>query len=123
MSNPKVLLIDDEEELVMTLVERLAFRNIDATAEMDGHSALERIQREKFDLVIADMKMPGLGGLEVAAILRERYPDVKILLITGHGLLDEEKDMNVDGVSDILIKPFSIDVLIAAINKALESEL
>lgn len=122
MSNPRILLIDDEAELVQTLVERLAFRSIDAVAEMDGHSALERIQKESFDLVIADIKMPGLGGLEVVGILRERYPDVKIILITGHGLLDEEMEMDIEGVSEILIKPFSIDVLITAIKRALESD-
>ncbi|MCB2211352.1 response regulator [bacterium] len=119
MDKPRVLLIDDEEELVHTLVERLAYRNIEAVAEMDGHSALERITTEQFDVVIADLKMPGLSGMEVVEILRERYPHVKILLITGHGRLDEEIEMDIEGVHEVLIKPFKIDNLVASIHQAL----
>ncbi|MBS1262505.1 MAG: Transcriptional regulatory protein tctD [Calditrichaeota bacterium] len=120
MSGPRVLLIDDEEELVTTLVERLEIRGIEAEAVTDGHAALELMSREPFDVVAADLKMPGLGGLEVIEILRERYPDVKILLITGHGRPDEEvKDYKVAGVHEVLVKPFSIDTLIASIRGAL----
>lgn len=119
MSNPRVLLLDDEEELVQTLVERLELRNIDAKAATDGHAALEMISHEHFDVVVADLKMPGLGGLEVIEILRDRYPDVKILVITGHGRVEEERDLTISGVHEILMKPFSIDTLVTAINNAL----
>lgn len=119
MNNPRVLLLDDEKELVVTLVERLALRNIDAEAFLDGHAALERMHKAHFDIVVADLKMPGLGGLEVIEIVRERFPEIKVILITGHGRYDEDSEMQIDGVQEILMKPFSIDALVTAIRNAL----
>jgi two-component system, OmpR family, response regulator len=119
MSNPRVLVLDDEEELVVTLVERLAIRNIDAEAFTNGHDAIERIHEAAFDVFVADVKMPGLGGLEVIEIVRKRFPNIKIILITGHGRFDEDKDLKVEGVQEVLMKPFSIGSLVTSIRNAL----
>ena len=85
MPGLKILLIDDEEELVSTLQERLRMRNMEAEIATDGHSALERMRNEAFDVVVVDMKMPGLDGLDVRDTIHRLYPQVNVLLVTGHG--------------------------------------
>lgn len=122
MKIPRVLIIDDEEELVTTFVERLSMRGIDAEAVTDGHEALERISRTPYNVIVADLKMPGLGGMEVVEILRERYPQVRIILITGHGSVDEERIDAIEGVDRILMKPFSIGDLVDGIRESLARE-
>ncbi|HEB85187.1 MAG TPA: response regulator, partial [Bacteroidetes bacterium] len=90
MKQYRVLLIDDEEELVSTLVERLELRGIEAEAVTRGQAALDLLEKKRFDVVVADLKMPGMSGLEVMRTIRETYPDTKVLMITGHGAEDDE---------------------------------
>jgi two-component system OmpR family response regulator len=116
MEPRKVLLIDDEEELVATLVERLLWRGIEAEAVTSGQAALARMREGGFDVVVADIKMPGLGGREVMEIIRRDYPQVKVLLITGHGRGEQEE--LVEGIGEVLLKPFKIDTLIEKIRQA-----
>jgi DNA-binding NtrC family response regulator len=118
MESGKVLLIDDEEELVATLVERLQWRGIQAEAVTSGRDALQRIRDGSFDVVVADLKMPGLGGLEVMKIIRREYPQVKVLLITGHGSSGGEREEIPEGIGEVLLKPFKIDALIEKIRQA-----
>jgi CheY-like chemotaxis protein len=102
MSKFKVLFIDDEEELVSTLVERLKFRDIAGAYELNGASAIERLRREKFDVVVVDLELP-------------------ILLITGHGSPLEEEDIP-KGIEDILAKPIKLDLLVEKIQAALQAK-
>lgn len=122
MNRPRVLLIDDEDELVQTLVERLDLRGVEAEAATDGHQGLERIHHVPFDVVVADLKMPGISGLEVIDILRQRYPAVKVILITGHGCIEDEDEYYEAGVHRILMKPFGIDALVDAIHDVLKQQ-
>ncbi|MDP8206625.1 MAG: response regulator [Candidatus Electryonea clarkiae] len=120
MSKLKVLLIDDEVELVSTLVERLAIRGIDAEFVTTGHDALERMSEAVFNVVVLDLKMPGLGGLEVMQVIEEKHPGVKVIIITGHGAGSENTEKIPEGVASLLLKPFSIDNLVSSIHKAVE---
>jgi DNA-binding response OmpR family regulator len=115
MPGLRILLIDDEEELVSTLQERLRMRNMEAEIATDGHSALERMRNEAFDVVVVDMKMPGLDGLDVRDTIHRLYPQVKVLLVTGHGAEGSDPRGSNAAASDVLLKPFSIDSLIAKI--------
>jgi CheY-like chemotaxis protein len=114
----KVLLIDDEEELVATLVERLQWRGIAAEAVTSGQAALQRMREATFDVVVADLKMPGLGGQEIMEIIQRDYPQVKVVLITGHGSGPDQNEDIPAGVRDVLLKPFKIDALIEKIQRA-----
>ncbi len=121
MMNCRVLLIDDEEELVTTLVERLEIRGICADAMTNGHDALEKMRDVDYHVVVADLKMPGLSGPEVIEIIKKRYPKVKIVLITGHGnTAHSEQEYPVNEIDEILMKPFHIDNLIEAISRVLD---
>jgi DNA-binding NtrC family response regulator len=122
MSAVRVLLVDDEEELVATIQERLEMRGIVAEAVTTGHDALERIQGTQFDVVVVDLKMPGLTGMDIADVIRRRQPKTRVLLITGHGSGHGELDQLASRGYPILLKPFKIDRLIAMIHEALSNE-
>jgi DNA-binding NtrC family response regulator len=115
MKDLRVLLIDDEEELVATMQELLELRGITAEAVTTGSQGLERVQQSSFDVVVVDLKMPGLGGAEVVELIRQVRPQVKVLLITGHGSGHGELDELANRGYKILLKPFRIERLITMI--------
>ncbi len=118
MDSLRVLLVDDEEELVETLVERLQIRGIHAEGVTRGVDAIQRIREGDFDVVVLDMKMPGLDGLEVIGQLKHDRADIQVILLTGHGS-SEDADRGIKaGAFDYLIKPVDIDELIEIIRKA-----
>jgi two-component system OmpR family response regulator len=117
MSDLRVLLVDDEEELVTTLVERLRWRGLQATAVTNGPAALELLRKERYDVVVIDMKMPGMNGLVLRDLIQRDFPAVRVLLATGHGRDSDGDDMDMPQEQDVLLKPFSIDVLIDRINR------
>lgn len=118
MSEIRVLLVDDEQELVATIQERLEMRGIATEAVTTGHDALERIQQVPFDVVVVDLKMPGLAGADVVQVIRKRRPDTRVLIITGHGARHDELEQLTDSGYRVLLKPFRIDHLIAMIREA-----
>jgi len=118
----RVLLVDDEEELVATIQERLEIRGIVAEAVTTGHEALERIQQTAFDVVVVDLKMPGLDGTEIIDVIRVRRPEIRVLLITGHGSGHGELEELVDRGYRVLLKPFKIDRLIEMIREVAGGE-
>jgi DNA-binding NtrC family response regulator len=119
----RVLIVDDEEELVYTLEERLRLRNIDAHAVTTGKDALQRILEESFDVVLLDVKMPGLGGLKVIQEIKERKPSLEVILLTGHSSeQDAEKGKRL-GAYDYLMKPIKIDDLCQVIRSAAEKNI
>ena len=115
MAALRVLLVDDEEELVATLQERLSLRGISAHAVTSGHEALELMATQSFDVVVADLKMPGLGGLEVIDTIARKHPEVKFFLVTGHGADLPELSTVVERECEILLKPFDIETLLEKI--------
>jgi CheY-like chemotaxis protein len=114
----KVLVVDDEEIIHTVIGTFLTSRGHTAGKAMDGAAALLAVEKEAFDLIIADMRMPGLDGISLARTIRHRFPDLPMILITGH--LDQEiKDHATTlGVSDVLIKPIRLRQLQAAMDKA-----
>lgn len=114
----KVLLIDDEEELVATLQERLDYRGITADYALDGYDALARMQSGGYRAVVLDLKLPGMDGTEVLRHLISRYPDVPVILITGHGSVLDAPEPRPKGAFDYLTKPVKLDVLVDRIREA-----
>jgi len=116
----KVLIVDDEEELVLTLVERLEFRGITAKGVMKGRDALACLREEDFDVVVVDLKMPGIDGLEIKNVVEREHPTTKVVLVTGHGAQDPEQDLDID--AQFLMKPFSLSALVEKIREVLEEK-
>ena len=118
MQDWNVLLVDDEEEFVTTLAERLRLRGIPVRVTTDGEEALRMMEAEPFQVVVLDVLMPGLGGLEVLKRIKADYSDVKVILLTGQGSTwDGIQGMRM-GVFDYLVKPLNIDDLIGKIREA-----
>jgi DNA-binding response OmpR family regulator len=118
ISNLKVLLVDDEEELVQALSERLRLRGFDVVVALSGEQALSILQETAPDLMVLDLKMPGIDGMDVLRTARQVTPQVQVIMLTGHGSeKDREAAMRL-GVFDYLQKPVDITELVAALNRA-----
>jgi len=114
-----VLLVDDEREFVTTLSERLALRNIASRVVFDGESALGEVAENPPHLVILDVMLPGMKGLEVLRGIRAGFPNVKVILLTGHGTTKNGIEGMKLGAFDYMIKPLDIDVLIEKMTEAM----
>ncbi len=122
MTGWNVLLIDDEEDFVTTLAERLQLRGIAAQTATDGELGLRLIKNETFQVVILDVLMPDLGGLEVLKQIKAFNPHIPVILLTGHGDHQESSRGIQLGAFDYLMKPFDIDELIKKIEEAIHSQ-
>ena len=112
MKKPRILIVDDEFELVSALEERLTLRGFKARGVSTGTDALVSLEEWRCDVVLLDVKMPGLGGLELMEKIREEYPHIEVVLLTGHGSAqDAETGMSL-GAFDYLQKPIKIVELV-----------
>lgn len=114
----RVLLVDDEEELVTTLAERLEIRGISAVAVTRARDALTLVADSCFEVVLLDVKMPSLSGLELLRLIRQQCPATQVILITGHGSTEEGEIGLRGGAFDYVVKPVDIDVLVRKMRDA-----
>ena len=116
----QILVVDDEEPIRVTMRDLLQRRGHTVTMAEHGEAALALIHQRPFDLLLLDLKMPGLSGIDVAKRARERQPEVAILMLTGHGSLDSALDSMHLGVFDYLLKTSSPRDVLARVEAALE---
>jgi DNA-binding NtrC family response regulator len=114
----RVLLVDDEEEFVETLAERLEVRDLDVATALSGADALLRIEEEEIDLVILDLQMPGVDGLEVLRQIKEARPLIEVIMLTGHATVQTAIEGMKLGAFDFLVKPTEMEELVEKINQA-----
>ena len=114
----RVLLVDDENEMVTTLAERLTLRAIDADCAFSGKDAVTLLKEKMYDIVVLDMKMPGMSGLETMEQIQKIQPETEIIFLTGHGSLDDCEASKKGGAYSYLLKPVDIDVLIEKMREA-----
>jgi len=116
----KVLLVDDEREFVQTLSERLLMRDVGSAVAYDGESALNLVAEDEPEVMILDLKMPGIDGMEVLKKVKASQPDIEVIILTGHGSqADKEKCMAL-GAFAYLQKPVDIELLSETLKKANE---
>jgi DNA-binding response OmpR family regulator len=118
MDRLRVLFVDDEEELVSAVVERLGLRGIEAQGALTGTEALRLIKEQSFDVVVLDVKMPGLGGLEVIKRIRHEHPSLAVVFLTGHGAEEDAEEGLRMGAFEYLMKPINIEALVKILQKA-----
>jgi DNA-binding NtrC family response regulator len=118
MKDIKLLLVDDEEDFIQTLAERLTLRNLKSDVALDGKQALEAIKEEVPDVVVLDLKMPGMGGMEVLRLLKQKYPGVQVIIQTGHGTEIDRAEAQELGAFDFLNKPVTFEDLVRSIKEA-----
>ena len=123
MKKIKLLLVDDEENFVNTLSERLKMREVPSKVVYSGEEALEAIASEVPDVVVLDLRMPGIDGMEVLRKVRASNPDVRIVILTGHGTDATEEEAKKLGAFHYHKKPVEIDELLGTVKKAYRDKL
>ena len=114
----KVLLVDDEVDFLEALVKRLRKRGLDVTAIGSGAEALVLIEREPVDVVVLDVRMPGMDGLEVLRAIKKINPGIEVIMLTGHANVEVAIEGMELGAFDYLMKPMDIDELLYKLQDA-----
>ena len=114
----KVLLVDDEKEFVESLSERLELRNLDAEVAYDGEQALNAVKKGSHDVMVLDLRMPGIDGIEVLRKVKKTKPDMQVVVLTGHGTEKDEKEAKRLGAFAYLKKPVDVDTLVGTLHRA-----
>jgi DNA-binding NtrC family response regulator len=117
----RVLLVDDEEDYVRTMAERMEMRDVGSEVALDGQQALARLEEDVPDVMVLDLKMPGMGGLEVLERVKRLHPEVQVIILTGHGSAKEEVEARRLGAFDYLCKPVDINDLMESVRRAGEA--
>ena len=118
MSQTKVLLVDDEVEFASALAERLQMRNYDVKTASNGLEAMALFHNSPPDVVILDLKIPGMDGLEILSNIKKFDPTIEVLMLTGHGDMESvQKGMKI-GAFEYIMKPIEIGELTSKIDKA-----
>lgn len=118
--NSSILIVDDELVVRQSISEDLREKNFDTETAEDGATALAKLQAKHFDLVITDLKMAGLGGLEVLEKIHELDADIGVIILTGYGDMESAINALRLGADDYLCKPCNNEELICRMNKCLE---
>ncbi|MFH1672586.1 MAG: response regulator [Pseudomonadota bacterium] len=116
----KILIVDDEEKMVKYLSKHLTKRGFDVTTTLSGAAALEKVEEEDFAVVMLDVLMPGMDGIETLVEIKKIKPLTEVIMLTGHASVEVGiKGMRL-GAFDYLIKPFDLNELMAKIHMACE---
>jgi DNA-binding NtrC family response regulator len=120
MENLRVLVVDDEADFLETIVKRLQRRKIDAYGVDGGKKALEIVENERFDVVVLDILMPGMDGIETLKLLKKKKPFIEVIILTGHGSVESGLQGMQFGAFDYIMKPAELDELLEKIQQAYE---
>ena len=112
----KILVVDDEKKIADVLAERLKLRDFEAISVYDGTAALARLDRESFDGVVLDLRLPDIDGIEVLRQAKKKYPHVQIVILSGHGTKQDFKTCMELGAIACFQKPAKIAILAEAFN-------
>ncbi len=118
IEGPKVMLVDDEKEFVQTLSERLRTRNLESSIAYDGEQALAMADEDAPDVIVLDLMMPGIDGIETLRRMKRDHPQVEVIILTGHGSERERREAENLGAFAYLRKPVDIDHLARVMRQA-----
>ncbi|HPR31111.1 MAG TPA: sigma-54 dependent transcriptional regulator [Prolixibacteraceae bacterium] len=116
----KILVIDDERAIRNTLKEILSYENYSVEVAENAAQAMDRVRGAEFDLILCDIKMPEMDGLELLPLLLEQHPDTPVVMISGHGNIDTAVEAIKKGAYDFIEKPLDLNRLLITIRNALE---
>ena len=120
LENLRVLLVDDEEDFLSSLSQRLSLRSLNVLTASSGLDALEVLAKKPVDVVVLDVKMPGLDGIQTLKVIKKKYPYAQVIMLTGHADLEASLDGMELGFFDYLTKPVDINKLIDKLKETLE---
>jgi DNA-binding NtrC family response regulator len=114
----KVLLVDDEQDFVEALAERMEARGMDVSSTTSPKDALKRAVEESFDAIVLDLQMPEMDGLEVLSAIKKVKPEMQIILLTGHATVEKGIEAMKLGAMDLIEKPADLQIIAEKIKKA-----
>jgi DNA-binding NtrC family response regulator len=114
----KLLIVDDEVRFLETLSKRLSIRDFDVTPVTNGTEALETARKQRFDLALVDLKMPGMTGEQLLEALKTEHPDIEVVILTGHGSIDSAVHCTQAGSYSYLQKPCETEELLSVLRDA-----
>jgi DNA-binding response OmpR family regulator len=119
----KVLLVDDEEDFLTTLAERLETRGLKVTTVTRGEDAVTTAEKQAFDLIVLDLSMPGIDGIETLKQIKAKQPDAEIIMLSGQGSIKTSIEAMKHGADDFLQKPVDIAELLEKISEAKDKRM
>jgi DNA-binding NtrC family response regulator len=119
----KLLIVDDEEQFLNSIAQRLEMRDFEVAKASRGAAALELARKEKFDLALVDLKMPGIDGKQLLGILKQEHRYLEVVILTGHGSLESAVECTKLGAFGYLPKPYELDELITVLKDAYQARL
>ncbi|HHO47955.1 MAG TPA: response regulator [Desulfobacteraceae bacterium] len=114
----RVLVVDDETDFLEMTVKRMQKKGIDTVGVMSGNEAVEKISNENFDVVLLDVKMPGMDGIETLREIKRVKPLVEVIMLTGHASVESGIEGMKLGAFDYLMKPMELDKILETIQDA-----
>lgn len=118
MDGLNVLFVDDEVDFLETLLKRMKKRDVNVTGIKSGEEALELLAREPVDVLVLDLRMPEMDGIQTLREIKKRYPLIEVIMLTGHASLEVALEGMELGAFDYLMKPIDIDELLYKIQDA-----
>jgi DNA-binding NtrC family response regulator len=122
MSTGKILVVDDEDIVRTSCSRTLSPEGYDVRLAKNGAEGLKMASEERFDLVLTDLKMPDMDGIEVLRIIKEQWPETAVIIVTGYQTVDTAVKAIKLGAYDYIEKPFTPDALITAVREALTNK-
>ncbi|MBL7175439.1 MAG: response regulator [Desulfobacteraceae bacterium] len=120
MEEMKMMLVDDEERFLSTTKKVLLRKGHDVLTAISGAEALEKLRTHRIHVVILDVKMPGLDGIETLKQIKRMFPLVEVIMLTGHATVESAVEGLKSGATDYLMKPTDVNVLIEKAEEAFE---
>ncbi|MBW2166752.1 MAG: sigma-54-dependent Fis family transcriptional regulator [Deltaproteobacteria bacterium] len=117
MQTQPILVVDDEPDMRIALTYALSHCGYSVESASSGLEALKKFEADKFSLIITDLKMPGMSGIEILGKVKKRSPKIPVIMITAYGTINNAVEAMQQGASDYILKPFSTEILEAAIKK------
>lgn len=122
IDSTRILLVDDEAGFVDVMAKRLEKRGFEVAAAYSGNEAVQVMRRADFDIVVLDLKMEGMDGLEVLRIFKVMAPELPVIILTGHGCLSSAEEGLKMGAADYISKPYDFEKLVEKIRSIAERE-
>jgi len=120
---PKVLIVDDEERFRITLRKLLGVQGVEANTAGSAREALEELNNRPYDVVLLDVRMPEMSGIEALAEIKKTHRDLEVIILTGHASVDIAVEIMRLGGYEYLLKPCAMDELVAKIESAYERKV
>ena len=123
MRRAKILLVDDEVAFANNIAKLISKRGYDIITVYNGESAVQAVEEHDFDVIVLDLKMPGMDGMSALKLIKGKKPEVEVIILTGHGSFESGIDGMQLGAFDFIMKPVRFDDLYEKIRQAFQRKL